>query len=65
MLLCVKETRMWDVSESLLRLAADLVLYVVDLVFVCVLCRGELRIYLRDRPLNPLLPMDDSDRDYE
>lgn len=27
--------------------------------------RGELRIYLRDRPLNPLLPMDDSDRDYE
>jgi hypothetical protein len=32
---------------------------------LCVLCRGELRVYLRDRPLNPLLPMDDSDRDYE
>jgi len=27
--------------------------------------RGELRIYLRDRPLTPILPMDDSDRDYE
>jgi hypothetical protein len=30
-----------------------------------VLCRGELRIYLRDKPLTPSLPAYDDDRDYE
>jgi hypothetical protein len=30
-----------------------------------VLCRGELRIYLRDKPLLPSLPAYDDDRDYE
>lgn len=52
--------------SALLWCACDtLLLYIHPCCAVLFHYRGELRIYLRDRPLTPTLPMDDSDRDYE